>query len=652
MKIPLLSILIICIGSLRLFGASATWTGTAELNSTPTGPGTNITLAGTFTNSLTILTSGTPANPITYTFAPGANFTKELFPSTGAIVMSGRSNIVIDGGINGLIQNTDNGTTNNNWSNSKGIAGTGLRDVIIKNLRITNIYRKVMSVFLEGYPSGVKTTQNAPFLTNEAAFCTTTAINMVSPTAEYQQTNAIAITNGSVLNFEQVKFGGTAVPGGLTAGVWYWVVTTWGAQRAPLGLKTNTFQVALTQLGTPIILTSTGTDVTITSRILDENRNGYPITVDGSSITISNCMVSDGDGGIVYSASAATQADVFLINNKLLDCNHTFSIGVAEPNTYMTNLVIAGNYMDHWDTWDAPGDTQVHLDGIIIFNNTFSPSGICRHFRIYNNYFGPHVGTRTTGAIFDSTYNFGIWDYFVYNNLFECQRSNSWGNGFVSIQGSNGWVFNNTAIGVVTNTENWGGGFGVNGTNMYAYNNILASGSGITLTASYFGPSNDLSSLSGSNRIHALSNYCGGVWSDYNVFNGHETMNFAVSIWKTNYADIWLSGILNTFQKWQTFISNTHGWPEPYWNQTHADPNSTTNLPSFNSGTYVPSIGDTVARGKGTNLTALLPNDPTMLSDRTGFPRSSSGNWTIGAFESLGQSASIAQGKFKRRGAR
>lgn len=536
MKIPLLSILIIYIGSFRLFGASATWTGTAELNSTFYGPGTNITLAGTFTNTFTITNSGTPANPITFTFASGANFTKPIWiANDGAITAVGKSNIVIDGGINGVIQCSSNGTFLSLSNNARGVFLTGARDVVVKNLTITNIYRKI--------------------------------------------------------NY-------------------------------------------------------------LTSGVIDETRYGYCIVVDGSSITVSNCTVSDGDAGITYSASATTQADVFLINNKLLDCNHTFNIGVAEPDTYLTNIVIAGNYMDHWDTWDAPGDTQIHLDGIIILNNSSLPSGVCRNFRIYNNYFGRYVGTRTTGAIFDSTYNFGIWDFYIFNNLFECQRSNSWGNGFISVSGSNVWVFNNTMIGVVTNAENWGGAISANGTNVYLYNNILASGSGIGLTASYFGPSNDLSSLSGSNRIVALNSYCGGLWSDYNILNGQETMNFQVSIWKTNVGFIWLSGILNTFQKWQTFISNTHGWPEPYWNQTHADPNSTTNLPSFNSGTYVPSIGDTVARGNGTNLTALLPNDPTMLSDRTGFPRSSSGNWTIGAFESLGQSASIAQGKFKRRGAR
>jgi len=68
-------------------------------------------------------------------------------------------------------------------------------------------------------------------------------------------TDKITLAAHGLANGDRVKFSGTAVPGGLTAGVWYHVVNT----------ATNDFKVALTRGAAAIDLTSNGTAVTLTS---------------------------------------------------------------------------------------------------------------------------------------------------------------------------------------------------------------------------------------------------------------------------------------------------------------------------------------------------------------------------------------------------
>jgi hypothetical protein len=64
----------------------------------------------------------------------------------------------------------------------------------------------------------------------------------------------ITLNSHTLVNGNAIKFGGTAAPGGLTAGTTYYVV----------GAATNTFQVATSPGGSAIDITSTGTSVTIT----------------------------------------------------------------------------------------------------------------------------------------------------------------------------------------------------------------------------------------------------------------------------------------------------------------------------------------------------------------------------------------------------
>lgn len=119
-------------------------------NSSATG-GNTYHLCGTFTfsantNGLTVPASGTAGAPLIILFEPGAILQSPYFPgdyidsgsALGAIVVSNKNYIIIDGGTNGIIQNTNNGTLlTRNKSFGMTVGGS---NIIVRNLTIQNIY--------------------------------------------------------------------------------------------------------------------------------------------------------------------------------------------------------------------------------------------------------------------------------------------------------------------------------------------------------------------------------------------------------------------------------------------------------------------------------------------------------------------------------
>lgn len=120
--------------------AGLTWNG-GDIND-----GDTLHLCGTLTSTLTIGDSGQVGLPYTIKFEDGAKFSKAYWgtDSNAAIYGSGKGYITIDGGTNGIIENTDNGTagTYTNQESSKGIYLTGCNNIEIKNLTVRNIYIK------------------------------------------------------------------------------------------------------------------------------------------------------------------------------------------------------------------------------------------------------------------------------------------------------------------------------------------------------------------------------------------------------------------------------------------------------------------------------------------------------------------------------
>lgn len=122
------------------FNSSSNW-GT---NSTQIAAGTTVHLCGTFTGSagvsvLTVQASGKSGNVIEVLFESGATLTAPYWSTAGAINLGGYANLLVDGGTNGIIQATANGSGLANQQVNTGIYTTG-GNVEIRNLTIANLY--------------------------------------------------------------------------------------------------------------------------------------------------------------------------------------------------------------------------------------------------------------------------------------------------------------------------------------------------------------------------------------------------------------------------------------------------------------------------------------------------------------------------------
>ena len=112
---------------------------------TTVNPGDIIHLSGSFNFPLLVHNSGVSNNPITIHFESNAVFSASTWPvyadpCAGAIGMNGQSWVIIDGGVNGMIECTDNGTSFGNQVASYGVQFANSSHITIKNLRIRNIY--------------------------------------------------------------------------------------------------------------------------------------------------------------------------------------------------------------------------------------------------------------------------------------------------------------------------------------------------------------------------------------------------------------------------------------------------------------------------------------------------------------------------------
>ncbi len=101
--------------------------------------GDTINLCGTFTSTLTIPRSFN-APGVTVKFLPGAKFSAPYWGINGAIRISSRNYITIDGGNVGIIEATDNGTAKANQQDGKGIYISGGSNITVTGLTIKDLY--------------------------------------------------------------------------------------------------------------------------------------------------------------------------------------------------------------------------------------------------------------------------------------------------------------------------------------------------------------------------------------------------------------------------------------------------------------------------------------------------------------------------------
>lgn len=143
------------------FSTSGNWgTGTGKI-----GAGTTVLICGAFTSStanatlLLIQGSGSSGSPITLLFDTNASLTNSSYwgfvnNGGGAISGGSQSYITINGGTNGLIQNTGNGTGLANEQPSTAIAFGSASHIIIENLTIANICQHTSLTDTTGCSSG------------------------------------------------------------------------------------------------------------------------------------------------------------------------------------------------------------------------------------------------------------------------------------------------------------------------------------------------------------------------------------------------------------------------------------------------------------------------------------------------------------------
>ena len=121
------------------FNTAANWGGGAgEID-----PADTVHFCGTITSLMTVQASGTVGNVITLLFETNAKLSQPVCSgNNGCINLNNRSYLVLDGGTNGIIESTANGTspTYANQLTSIGVTAFPCSNCEIKNLTIQNLY--------------------------------------------------------------------------------------------------------------------------------------------------------------------------------------------------------------------------------------------------------------------------------------------------------------------------------------------------------------------------------------------------------------------------------------------------------------------------------------------------------------------------------
>ncbi len=101
-------------------------------------PGTVVGLCGTITSGVVVPGSGAPGKPVTLLFMRGAKLSEPACDP--CVAMNRQSYVTVDGGSNGVIENTNNGTHLGLHTPSTAISALACNHCVIKHLTIQNIY--------------------------------------------------------------------------------------------------------------------------------------------------------------------------------------------------------------------------------------------------------------------------------------------------------------------------------------------------------------------------------------------------------------------------------------------------------------------------------------------------------------------------------
>lgn len=500
----------------------------------PASPGDWLHLCGIITNSL-ILGSGTTGHPITIHFEPNAKFSAPTLPTAGTqgggwLCLG--DHVVIDGGFNGRMELTDNGTPaayggtfDYNNGSVWGIYGDGHTDVTIQNLTIAGLY--------------VRQTTNDP---------------------------------GPINNQNEVR----AI-----------------------------------------------------------------FTRDTSGLTVTNCFIADVQTALFLTYNASHQSNTLCSHCVFTNYNWGLSMAADSDNGMLDNLTIANNFFYTGDAWE--GNSDFHRNSIYLRDDIVT-GGRMSNVVVACNFIKAGANPRSTaggtsGFSFSVNSTNAVQHLRIYNNIAMMQPPlvySAGGGPQLESVGVDTLLANNTVIGWATAVPGKFGGSGINSTfnspaalaQDFVYNNLVVSGFGEMVNF-------NVSAAGLTNNPATLNALMSGINSDYNIFDCQASSSFAIAAYATA-GGLWWEPIVDSF--WA--FTNAFPVLEPHSSSAKAQL----------AANYAPLSTDTVALGRGTNLTAfaIADNLPGLLYDYAGAPRPASGNWTIGAYQNPSPNAQalslIAQG--------
>jgi hypothetical protein len=329
-------------------------------------------------------------------------------------------------------------------------------------------------------------------------------------------------------------------------------------------------------------------------RTSDTDENGYGSgigLIDGGNgidhILITNCLMHDMVAGIQVYYRKAGNTNIEISYVSVYNANWGGGIGDATSGATLSNVSVHDSYFHDWRAWDdcVSGSARFHHNGFFIWSQN---GGTVTNPMYYNNVVGPGYTSCNTSGLFLQTNIVGAT---VFNNLFVADSQGP-ANGQLYVDGTSGTinVYNNTFISQAQ-------GFAMN------IDPVASS----TLNVE-----NNLGYTTVSTNSAFFANFyvrSGLTWNiNYNAYYGYASYPY---IYNT-------SGSMAHYStaQFQTLIGSS--------NCTH-DVSTNPNLDANYKPTGAPLVG------AGVNLTSL--GIAALNSDKDGVARSSSGTWSIGAYE-------------------
>jgi Right handed beta helix region len=306
------------------------------------GPGTTVHLCGTFTDNtpgntlLTFQGSGSSVSPITLSFDTDTTLTNTAYWGTdGAINISGRSWIVVDGANTGTIQNTGNGTAGSYpYSNPSDaiVIQNGASNVTVQNLTVANICVHTVNL-------------------NDSTGCNVGGVNDQAVTLN--SVSNVTITGNTVHDSQNCIYDNMA------------------NGNSNITISNNTIShcnwgVGVGQTGTSSGLIITGNDIS-DAYLWDTNadsfhHNGVMVYGTGSSTVLNGLVIAD---NYIHGNMGANET------------GHIFLDPTGSPLGNMPNVLIYNNVLVSTSNGPANGYVTVGygITGAGIYNNTIFGNG-------------------------------------------------------------------------------------------------------------------------------------------------------------------------------------------------------------------------------------------------------------------------------------